>query len=155
MFLRRSANVWVSDFLRVGRKFTIVKTIKLGVIFQKYELKLIKIWKTIEKILEKCKFFVKFLIIGRNIICNYRKLRNWIWAFYNGGTGVEPPQKVDNFFNKFVETDNEKYKFNSFQNFLEIVFCSALGKNIIRIENSLRPGAFESWDHNPCWMYGF
>ena len=49
-----------SDFSRVERNFTIGQTLKFGVIFQKYALKLIKNWKNIEKIREKCQFFRNF-----------------------------------------------------------------------------------------------
>ena len=65
------------------------KALKFGVIFQKYALKLIKIWKIIEKFEKKCKILGKFLIMG--------KIMNIIWAGYNGGSGGGEPPKVENF----------------------------------------------------------
>ena len=42
------------------------KALKFRIIFQKYVLKLIKIWKTTEKIREKWKVLQKILILGRD-----------------------------------------------------------------------------------------
>ena len=51
-----------------GRKEILLldKALKFELIFQKYALKLIKIWKIIEKIREKMQIFPKNLIFGRN-----------------------------------------------------------------------------------------
>ena len=48
-----------SDFSRVDEILLLGKALKLGVIFQKYALKLITNWKITEKIREKMQIFQK------------------------------------------------------------------------------------------------
>ena len=57
-----------SDFSRVEQILLQGKDLKFGVIFQKYALKLIKIWKITEKIREKCKISQNCLIFWQAII---------------------------------------------------------------------------------------
>ena len=71
------------------------KALKFGVIFQKYALKLIKIWKIIENIREKMQISPNFLIFWRN----YGVIRNIISLGYNGGSGAE---KFSRNLSKFV-----------------------------------------------------
>ena len=60
-------NVWRGPiFGGRNENFFMGKSLKFGVIFQKYALKLIKLWKIIEKIREKCKFFQLLKIFWRD-----------------------------------------------------------------------------------------
>ena len=53
-------NVWGGPIFRGCNEFLLLgKALKFGIIFQKYALKLIKIWKIIEKIREKNQIFRK------------------------------------------------------------------------------------------------
>ena len=71
------------------------KALTFGVIFQKYELKLIKIWKNYWKnSRKKSKLFPIFLIFARQ----YGKIMNIVWLGYKGG-GVE---RISKFFRKWT-----------------------------------------------------
>ena len=75
---RGPPNVWGGPIFEGRNEILLLgKALKFRVIFQKYALKLIEIWKTIEKIREKCKVLQKFLIFGRDYWINkeYNKIR--------------------------------------------------------------------------------
>ena len=82
-------NVWGSVFEGRNEILLLGKALNFKVILQKYALKLIKIWKIIEKIREKWKISENIYFSSGTV----GKLRNIIWRRYNGGVWGRAPQK--------------------------------------------------------------
>ena len=103
-----------------GKKGILIlgKAIKFRVIFQKYALKLIKLWYIIEKIWEKCIFFRCFYFSA----CTMGKIRKIIWTGYNRVRGQSSP-KVEKFSRYLSVLSCKIKKLNQFTKILSIFWA--------------------------------